>query len=47
MTTITASPTPATATVTVDDVRRAAERLQGQVENTPCVHSARSTGWWP
>ncbi|MFO0102986.1 MAG: threonine ammonia-lyase [Betaproteobacteria bacterium] len=39
MTTITASPTPATATVTVDDVRRAAECLQGQVENTPCVHS--------
>jgi threonine dehydratase len=25
--------------VTVDDVRRAAERLQGQVEVTPCLHS--------
>ncbi|MCU0951945.1 MAG: threonine ammonia-lyase [Burkholderiaceae bacterium] len=32
-----ASPTP--APVTIDDVRRAAERLLGQVENTPCLHS--------
>lgn len=32
-----ASPTP--APVSVDDVRRAAERLSGQVENSPCLHS--------
>jgi threonine dehydratase len=25
--------------VTIDDIRAAAERLRGQVENTPCVHS--------
>jgi len=25
--------------VTMDDIRAAAERLRGQVENTPCVHS--------
>ena len=31
---------PQTAdSVTLDDVRRAAERLAGQVENTPCLHS--------
>jgi len=25
--------------ITIDDIRAAAERLRGQVENTPCVHS--------
>ncbi len=29
----------ATVPVTIDDVRAAAERLRGQVENTPCLHS--------
>ncbi len=32
-----ASPTP--APVSIGDLRRAAERLAGQVENTPCLHS--------
>ncbi|MGE5339447.1 MAG: threonine ammonia-lyase [Gemmatimonadota bacterium] len=29
----------ATVPVTIDDIRAAAERLRGQVENTPCLHS--------
>jgi threonine dehydratase len=34
-----ASPAPVALEVTSADVLRAAERLRGQVENTPCVHS--------
>ncbi len=30
---------PATDPVTIDDIRAAAERLRGQIENTPCLHS--------
>jgi threonine dehydratase len=30
---------PASTGVTLDDVQRAAARLAGQIENTPCVHS--------